>query len=102
MFGSEAGGRTAATLYSVVGTCKHLGIDPFAYLKDALPGLFALGETPAVGQLLDWLPDRWRLRTGASTSRPPPPPDHSLTSHTHAALENPGPNPITHPTVART
>lgn len=70
VFGSEAGGRTAATLYSVVGTCKHLGIDPFAYLKDALPGLFALGETPAVGQLLDWLPDRWRLRTPASTSRP--------------------------------
>jgi transposase len=70
VFGSEAGGRTAATLYSVVGTCKHLGIDPFAYLKDALPGLFALGEKPTAGQLLDWLPDRWLLRTRANTSRP--------------------------------
>jgi transposase len=60
VIGSEAGGTTAAVLYSVVGTCKHLGIDPFAYLRDTLPGLFALGEKPAE-QLLDWLPDRWLL-----------------------------------------
>jgi transposase len=61
VIGSEAGGTTAAVLYSVVGTCKHLGIDPFAYLRDALPGLFALGEEPTAEQLLDWLPDRWLL-----------------------------------------
>lgn len=61
VIGSEVGGTTAATLFSVVGTCKHLGIDPFAYLREALPGLFALGETPAVEQRLDWLPDRWLL-----------------------------------------
>jgi hypothetical protein len=59
VIGSEAGGQTAAVLYSVVGTCKHLGIDPFAYLREALPGLFALGEEPTAEQLLDWLPDRW-------------------------------------------
>jgi hypothetical protein len=42
VIGSEAGGRTAAVLYTMmVGTCKHLGIDPFAYLREALPGLFA-------------------------------------------------------------
>lgn len=61
VIGSEAGGQTAAVLYSVVGTCKHLGIDPFAYLRDALPGVFALGEKPRPEQLLDWLPDRWLL-----------------------------------------
>jgi len=61
VIGSEVGGQTAAVLYSVVGTCKHLGIDPFAYLRDALPGLFALGEKPTTEQLLDWLPDRWLL-----------------------------------------
>jgi transposase len=60
--GSAEGGRTAAALYSVVGTCKHLGIDPFAYLREALPGLFALGEKPALEQPLEWLPDRWLLR----------------------------------------
>lgn len=62
VLGSEAGGKSAAVLYSVVGTCKHLGTDPFAYLREALPALFALGEKPTVEQLLDWLPDRWVLR----------------------------------------
>lgn len=60
--GSAAGGNTAAVLYSVTATCRHLGIDPFAYLRDALPGLFALGEKPTAEQLMDWLPDRWLLR----------------------------------------
>jgi hypothetical protein len=62
VIGSEAGGKTAAVLYSVVATCKHLSIDPFAYLRDALPGLFSLGDKPTAEQLLDWLPDRWLLR----------------------------------------
>jgi transposase len=61
VIGSEVGGTVSAVLYSVVGTCKHLGIDPFAHLRDALPGLFALGEKPTTEQLLDWLPDRWLL-----------------------------------------
>jgi hypothetical protein len=59
--GSGVGGQTAATLYSIVGTCKHLGIDPWAYLRESLPGLFALGEEPSAEQLRDWLPDRWLL-----------------------------------------
>lgn len=59
--GSEVGGRTAATLYSIVGTCKHLSIDPWTYLREALPELFALGEEPTTEQLRDWLPDRWLL-----------------------------------------
>jgi transposase len=62
VLGSEAGGQTAGVLYTVVLTCKHLGIDPFAYLREALPGLFALGEKPPAGQLQGWLPDRWLLR----------------------------------------
>jgi transposase len=61
VIGSAVGGKTAAALYPVVGTCKHLGIDPFAYLLEALPGLFALGEETMAEQLLDWLPDRWLL-----------------------------------------
>lgn len=61
VLGSEAGGRTAAVLYSVVGTCKHLNIDPFAYLRQALPGLSALGDEPSAEKLVEWLPDRWLL-----------------------------------------
>jgi hypothetical protein len=49
-------------LYTMVGTCKHLGMDPFAYLKETLPGLFALGDKPTPEQLSEWLPDRWLLR----------------------------------------
>lgn len=36
--GSDAGGRSAAVLYSVVGTCRRLGLDPFAYLRGTLAG----------------------------------------------------------------
>jgi transposase len=67
--GSAEGGRTAAVLYSVVGTCKYLGIDPFAYLCELLPALFALGDEPAAEQLLKWLPDRWLLRRDQGASR---------------------------------
>jgi transposase len=62
VLGSEAGGKTAAVLYTLVGTCKHLGIDPFVYLREALMGLFALGEKPTAEQVQEWLPDRWLLR----------------------------------------
>jgi transposase len=62
VIGSEAGGETAAVLYTVVGTCKHLGIDPFAYLRETLMGVFALGESPTTEQLTRWLPDEWLLR----------------------------------------
>lgn len=67
VIGSETGGRTAAVLYTMVGTCKHLGIDPFVYLKEALPGLFAMGDRPTAEQLLEWLPDRWLLRRARET-----------------------------------
>jgi transposase len=50
-------------LYSVVGTCKHLGLDPFAYLRAVLPELFALGEKPSEEALAAWLPDTWQSRT---------------------------------------
>jgi transposase len=62
VIGSEVGGKTAAVLYTVVGTCKHLGIDPFAYLVETLPGLFTLGEKPTAEAVTEWLPDRWLLR----------------------------------------
>jgi transposase len=71
VIGSEAGGRTAAVLYSAASTCKHLGIDPFAYLREALPGLFSLGEKPTAEQLAEWLPDRWHLDRAKQSSAAP-------------------------------
>ncbi len=67
VLGSAGAGRTAAVLYTMVGTCKHLSIGPFAYLSEALPGLFALGDRPTAEQLAEWLPDRWLLRRARET-----------------------------------
>jgi transposase len=53
--GSDRGGRTAAILYSVVGSCTRLGGDPFAYLKDVLERL----PTHAAERLGELLPDAW-------------------------------------------
>jgi transposase len=54
--GSDTGGRTAATLYSVVASAKRHGLDPFVYLRDVLA---TIGHTP-VSQLDQFLPDRWK------------------------------------------
>jgi transposase len=53
--GSDRGGRTAATLYSLVGSCKRHGVDPFAYLKDILERL----PTHPADRLGELLPDAW-------------------------------------------
>ncbi|HKB04947.1 MAG TPA: transposase, partial [Gemmataceae bacterium] len=67
--GSDAGGQSAAVLYSVVGTCRRLGLDPFAYQRDALAQLPAL----TVGRVDDFLPDRWAAgRAGTAPRREPP------------------------------
>jgi len=68
VIGSETGGQTAAMLYTAVGTCKHLGLDPFAYLREALPGLFALGDQPTEEQLGEWLPERRLLLKARGSS----------------------------------
>ncbi len=66
--GSAQGGRTAAALYSVVGTCKHRDIDPFAYLRELLPALYALGDDPPEEALAEWLPDVWQHRQQTSVA----------------------------------
>ncbi len=54
--GSDTGGRTAATLYSLTASAKRHGLDPFVYLRDVLA---TIGSTP-LSQLDQYLPDRWR------------------------------------------
>jgi transposase len=53
--GSDEGGRTAATLMSLCATCKELGIDPFAYLRDVLDRV----STHPNSRIDELLPDRW-------------------------------------------
>ena len=40
-----------------------------AYLREALMGLFALGQEPTAEQLSAWLPDRWLLRRTQQPAR---------------------------------
>jgi len=61
--GSDAGGKSTAVLYSAVGTCRRLGLDPFAYLRDAFTRLPAT----SAGWGDKFLPDRWAtVRSGAA------------------------------------
>lgn len=52
--GSETGGLTAATLFSLTATCKLLKIDPYAYLRDAITAMSGGGR----GDIGDLLPGR--------------------------------------------
>ena len=63
--GSAKAGERAAVLFTIAGTCRHLGIDAVAYLRDVLPALHALGEEPTAEQLRPLLPDDWANRQPA-------------------------------------
>jgi transposase len=62
--GSDRGGRTAATLLSLVQSCKLLGNEPFAYLRNVLD---RVSMHPA-SRIEDLLPDR-RAWPGLSDGR---------------------------------
>ncbi len=53
-------GATAKSL--AAGTCRHLGLDAAAYLRDVLPALHALGDKPSPEQLDPLLSDVWAKR----------------------------------------
>jgi transposase len=53
--GSEEGGKTAATIMSLIETCKRLGINPVEYLKDVLTRL----PSAKTSEIDEFLPDRW-------------------------------------------
>jgi transposase len=65
--GSEAGGKTAAVLYSLTQTCRRLGLDTFQYLRDLLTNWPEVTEA----DIDDWLPDRWAERQRAQATGPP-------------------------------
>jgi transposase len=68
-FGSEGGGATAAILFSLTETCKRLGIEPWAYLRDVLDRV----STHPASRIEELLPDRWeairRVREGTTPAR---------------------------------
>jgi len=66
--GSDKGGQTAAVLFSFTATCKHLGIDTFAYLRELLERL----PTHPATDLGELLPHRWKAAHSASSNHPSP------------------------------
>ena len=59
-FGSLGGGRTAATLYSIVQSARLYHLDVTAYLTDVLRRLPAI-PPPNADALRELLPDRWAV-----------------------------------------
>jgi transposase len=62
--GSDRGGQTAAVLMSLCTTCKDLGIDPQAYLRDVLDRI----STHPARRIEELLPDWWRVLQSGSGS----------------------------------
>lgn len=54
--GSDRGGKTAAVLLSLVQSCRALGVEPFAYLRDVLDRV----STHPHRRIAELLPDAWK------------------------------------------
>lgn len=90
-WGSDASGRTATVLTSLTATCSRHGLDPWAYLSDALA---RLPSHPA-DRIDELLPDTWAAArpTADTTTANPGSAPHAASSstrrdsgsHTHSA-----------------
>jgi hypothetical protein len=56
-YGSDKGGRTRAVLSTLIASCKHLRIEPFAYLRD----LFTRISAHPQHRHDELLPDKWLI-----------------------------------------
>lgn len=63
-FGSPDGGRRAAILYSLVETCRLVGIDPHAYLKDVLLRV----KTHPSSRIEELMPAGWKAAHKAAVA----------------------------------
>jgi transposase len=97
-FGSSAGGKSAAVLYTLTATCRRLKIDPYLYLKDVFERLPRLMETPCdpedTARLTPLLPDRWlvdhpecQMQTRTTESKTKTDRRHTRRSQRRKALE---------------
>ena len=69
--GSDEGARRAAILYSVLGTCSLLGIDPYAYMRDVLERISRGWPGSRIRELL---PEAWAAEKARADAGPPPGP----------------------------
>ena len=52
--GSDAGGRRAASIYTIVQTAKLNGVNPEAYLRDTLTKIADGHPISRIGELMPW------------------------------------------------
>jgi hypothetical protein len=57
--GSDAGGSTAAVLFSLIATCQRHDVEPIAYLRDVLTRIAAHPHH----RLAELLPGQWKMQT---------------------------------------
>ena len=62
--GSPRGGRAAATIYTLIESCKRAGVDPQTYLADALTRV----ATHPASRVHELLPARWKALVATATS----------------------------------
>ncbi len=62
--GNDAGGRRAAGMYSLVGTCRYHGWDPYAYLG----WLFERLPSRPADRLLELSPLAWAAENGLTSN----------------------------------
>ena len=62
--GSENGARNAATLFSIIVSCKLTGVDPFAYLRDILTRI----QNHPPNRIHELIPREWQKRFAPQTS----------------------------------
>ena len=62
--GSERGGRAAATIYSIIESCKRVDVDPFEDFREVLVRV----ATHPAERVDELAPDRWKVRFAAKTA----------------------------------
>jgi len=63
--GSERGGHAAATIYTLIASCREADVNPFAYLEDVLVRI----ATHPASKVTDLMPARWKVLFGSPGAR---------------------------------
>lgn len=63
--GSERGGHAAATIYSLIESCRRVDVDPFLYLRDVLVRVC----THPAARVHELVPANWKELFGATATR---------------------------------
>jgi transposase len=63
--GSDAGGATAAILFTMIATCERHKVNPFEYLRDVLTRIVA----QPISRLAELLPENWKTTHTASLTQ---------------------------------